>query len=119
MNAAAMEVRARARCLAQRAAAPHTRFSGADRVFSLRARRCQTLPIFLDKLVNPVGAILISVTMVLIFGAASGCTLRARCRPFRVLGPWARVSGDWRPSPPLARTALRRCPRSHGRRRRR
>lgn len=33
-----------------------------------RRRTSQTLPIFLDKLVNPVGAILISVTMVLIFG---------------------------------------------------
>ena len=28
----------------------------------------QTLPIFLDKLLDPLGAILISVTMVLIFG---------------------------------------------------
>ncbi len=31
----------------------------------------QALPIFLDRLANPVAAVLISITVVLIFGAAS------------------------------------------------
>lgn len=61
MNAAAMEAR-----LVE--ASPHTSRTGGALTDAMNTRTRQTLPLFLDQLTNPVGAILISVTMVLVFG---------------------------------------------------
>ena len=75
----------------------------ADKLFTWR----QTLPIFLDRLADPVTAILLSITVVLIFGARSPCLHGCEHVPQLVHWLLARLAALWLPRLAQARLAPR------------